>query len=253
MYQAVGISMSDKKKALVNNRLAKRLRHYRLASYADYFNLILSEQHPEEKQVLVDLLTTNETYFFREPKHYDYLVQHILPQFHGRSPFKVWSAACSNGSEPFTLGMVLQRHLGPGRWNILGTDINSEVIDIARDGLYPIEAAERIPREYLLEYCWKGRDKMEGVLLMDKAIRNAISFRNLNLNADFPANLGTFDLIMLRNVMIYFDQPTKQALINKLVHLLKPNAYIIVGLSESISGFHPRLKMISPSIYRLLA
>jgi len=249
IYDEAGISISDAKKQLVLNRLSKRLRHYGLNNFENYLSLVHNGTHSHEKQTLIDLLTTNETYFFREEKHFTFLKSTILTQFRGRK-FRCWSAACSNGAEPYSLAMVMDDTLGSGRWEILGTDISSKVVDIAKKAKYDINVADKIPRDYLIKYCLKGVRTQSGVLMIDPAITAPISFKRMNLNGNINIE-GKFDLIMLRNIMIYFDLETKQKLVNDLISKLHPGGYLIIGHSETLNGVTNKLNLIQPSIYRL--
>lgn len=249
IYDEAGISMSDSKKQLVLNRLSKRLRHYEMNRFQDYFDLVHKPEYRQEKQLLIDLLTTNETYFFREPKHFEFLSDVILSSFKGRQ-FRCWSAACSNGAEPYTLAMVIDDKLGKGRWEILATDISSRILKEASQATYPLQAAEKVPRELLHKYCLKGVRSQQGVMMIDKALINPIKFQHMNLNGKIPET-GKFDLIMLRNIMIYFDLETKIKLVNELISRLHPGGYLIIGHSETLNAVTKKLKMIKPSVYRL--
>jgi len=249
IFDQAGISMSDSKKQLVLNRLSKRLRYYDLNRFSDYFDLVHKKENIEEKQHLIDLLTTNETYFFREPKHFEFLEKEILISFRG-GRFRCWSAACSNGAEPYTLAMVLDSSLGSGRWEILATDISARVVGTAKEATYPMAEAEKIPKEFLTKYCLKGVRSQQGVMMVDKTVLRHIDFRRMNLNGQLP-DVGKFDLIMLRNIMIYFDLETKIKLVENLIKRLHPGGYLIVGHSESLNGVTNKLTLISPSIYRL--
>jgi len=241
--------MADSKKQLVLNRLSKRLRHYNINKFRDYFDFVHEPDNKAEKQLLVDLLTTNETYFFREPKHFEFIKDEILSAFRG-GKFRCWSAACSNGAEPYTLSMVIDNKLGHGRWEILATDISSRVLNEARQATYQIQEAEKIPRELLLKYCLKGVRSQQGVMMIDSALRNKINFQHMNLNGRIPET-GKFDLIMLRNIMIYFDLETKIKLVNELTARLHPGGYLIIGHSETLNAVNNKLNMVRPSVYRL--
>jgi len=249
IYKEAGISISDRKKQLVLNRLSRRLRHYDLKKFDQYLELVHGDTHSHEKQTLIDLLTTNETYFFREKKHFDFIQNFILKSFRGRR-FRCWSAACSNGAEPYSLAMVINESLGPGRWEILGTDISSGVIEKARAAKYDISVKEKIPRDYLIKYCLKGVRGEDGILMIDPKITAPVDFKRLNLNGHINIE-GKYDLIMLRNIMIYFDVQTKQKLVENLISRLHPGGYLIIGHSETLNGVSDKLKMIRPSIYRL--
>jgi len=249
IYRIAGIHMSPVKKPLVTGRLAKRLNQYGLRSYGEYFKLLNSGSHPAELQMAVDLLTTNETYFFREPKHFEFLQKQILP-LHPRSrPFRVWSAACSSGQEPYSVAMTLADNLGDSPWDVLASDISTRVLDKARQGHYPLEQSEHIPRSYLARYCLKGVGSQEGTLLVDSKLRQRIKFAQINLNESLP-RMETLDLIFLRNVMIYFDAEVKRKVVRQLVETLKPGGYLFIGHSESLNGIYDGIAPIAPAIYR---
>jgi chemotaxis protein methyltransferase CheR len=247
IFGIAGISMSPAKKALVAGRLAKRLKHHGLGSYREYFQMLSQQQ--DEMQMAVDLLTTNETYFFREPKHFDFLCDKVLPQHPGGRPFRVWSAACSSGEEPYTLAMLLADRLRSAPWEVFGSDISTQVLEKARRGLYPMDRARGIPPALLRTYCLKGIGSQEGQLLVDAALRKRVSFSQINLNEPLP-DVGEFDVIFLRNVMIYFQAETKRQVVGRLLTKLRPGGYFIVGHSESLNGLAQKLESVAPSVYR---
>lgn len=248
IHQIAGISLSDAKKPLVVGRLGKRLRQHGLASYADYFHLVQRDRG--ELQVAVDLLTTNETYFFREPKHFDFLRQLLEGELRtGRGPLRIWSGACSSGEEPYTIAMLLAEHLGPRPWEILASDLSTRILEQARSGTYPLEEAEGIPLELLHRYCLKGTGRHEGLFAIDPAIGKRVQFSQINLNTTLP-DVGQFDVIFLRNVMIYFNPETKRQVVQRLLAHLRPGGYFIISHSESLNGISDALKVIRPSIYR---
>lgn len=249
IYDEAGISISNGKKQLVLNRLSKRLRHYGLHKFNDYLSLVHNDGHAHEKQTLIDLLTTNETYFFREEKHFDFIKTDIIRLFRGRK-LRCWSAACSNGAEPYSLAMVFEEGLGVGRWEILGTDISSKVVEIARQGVYDIHVIDKIPRNFLLKYCLRGVRSQQGVMMIDPLLSRSIQFKRMNLNGHISVE-GKFDLIMLRNIMIYFNLETKRKLVDDLISRLYPGGYLIIGHSETLNGVTNKLKLVQPSIYRL--
>lgn len=249
IYRIAGISMSPTKKPLVSSRLAKRVKHYRLDSYADYFRLINSPQGKDELQMAVDMLTTNETHFFREPKHFDFLRQRIVPERRKGVSFRVWSAACSSGEEPYSVAMVLDDILGNQPWEVVASDISTRILDKARSGLFSMERLPEIPKPYLNRHCLKGVGEYEGTLLIDKTLRERVHFALHNLT-DAPAKFGEFDVIFLRNVMIYFDQETKQKVVRNLLPLLRPGGYFLVGHSETLNGITSEVKPIAPAVYR---
>lgn len=223
IYRIAGISMSPAKKPLITSRLAKRLKHLQLASYGAYFSFITSAQGKEELQEAVDSLTTNETHFFREPKHFDFLRQRVIPAKPVGRGLRIWSAACSSGEEPYSIAMVLDELLGKEPWEVVASDISTRVLDKARSGLFPMERLSEIPKPYLSRYCLKGVDEHHGSLLIEKSLRDRVRFISHNLTQP-PPRLELFDVIFLRNVMIYFDQETKRQVVSRLLPLLRPAA-----------------------------
>lgn len=248
IYEKAGISMAPEKKVLVSGRLSKRLRQYGLTSFDQYYQLIHAAEHPKEMQMMVDLLTTNETYFFREPSHFDYLQKEVLPHWKG-SQFRVWSAACSTGEEVYTLAMVLAESLKNRAWEVYGSDLSTRVLESCRQAIYPMSRIGPMSDYYLHKYCLKGVRQQEGNFLIDKALRASCTFQQINLMETLP-NIGLFDVIFLRNVMIYFDARGKQLVANKLVQHLKPNGLLFISHSESLHGITDKLTMLQPSIYR---
>ncbi|MBA5637306.1 methyltransferase domain-containing protein [Duganella sp. LX20W] len=249
IYDAAGIFMANGKQALVSGRLAKRLAHYQLASYSDYLRLLESRAQPSELQVAVDLLTTNETYFFREPKHFKLLAELAQDARAKGRGLRVWSAACSSGEEPYSIAMVLADVLGDGAWEVLGTDISTRVLERARSGHYPMERATQLPQSYLKRFCLKGQQREAGTMLIERALRARVQFQHLNLNEPLP-KLGTFDVIFLRNVMIYFNLETKRQVVARLLSQLKPGGHLLIGHSETLNDICDTVQAVAPSIYR---
>lgn len=246
IFELAGIHMSEAKKPLVSGRLAKRLGQHGLDSYGDYLKLVHSDK--AERQVALDLLTTNETYFFREPKHFEFLANAIAPTLRGQSQVRVWCGASSTGEEPYTIAMVLAEALGHTRFDILASDISSRVLRTAEQALYPIEDVDNIPRALRAKYCLKGIGSQQGWFMIDRILRERVSFESINLNAPLP-DIGTFDVIFLRNVMIYFSAETKRQVVARLLPLLRPGGHFIISHSESLHGVTDALQMIKPSIY----
>lgn len=249
LHRKAGIALGDSKKLLVAARLDKRLRHYGLSSYRDYFALLGNEGWGSEATLALDLLTTNETYFFREPQHFAFLRDQVLPQRLPGRVFRVWSAASSSGEEAYSLAMLLAEAIGDEGWEVIGTDISARVIESARRGLYPLAASEKIPGRYLERYCLRGSGEYEGTLLIHGALRRHVHFLNANL-LEPPSNLGLFDVIFLRNVMIYFDADGKQRTITNVEQKLHRDGLLIVSHSESLNGVTTGLRAVRSSIYR---
>jgi chemotaxis protein methyltransferase CheR len=249
LYEAAGINLSPAKKALVAGRLGKRLKHYGLDSFGEYFRLITQQSEAVELQMALDLLTTNETYFFREPKHFDFLRLQLLPKAQPGKTFRVWCAASSSGEEPYTIAMTLAEGLLSTPWEIVASDISTRVLEKARSGHYAMERAEGIPQHLLSKYCLKGTGTQEGTFLMESSLRSRMQFMQINLNDSLP-KIGEFDVVFLRNVMIYFDMETKRRAVARIVPLLKSGGHFIVSHSESLNGIDNGLKLVTPSIYR---
>lgn len=247
IHEWAGIYMAETKKALVSGRLMKRLRHYELGTYSEYIQIVKNPLNADEKQVMINLLTTNETYFFREPKHFDWLRQRLRSK--SGDSFRIWSAACSSGQEVYTMAMILAEELGSDPWEIYGSDISQRILSSALAANYPIEQAAQIPEAYLKKYCLKGVKESEGKFCFNEAIRSRTHFFHINLIETLPLNFGQFDLIFLRNVMIYFDRPTRQKVAESLMQFLKPDGNLVIGHAESLHGITDKLKAIQPTIY----
>jgi len=250
MFKIAGIHFSQEKKVLVGSRLAKRLLHHNLSNYGDYYQLLVSGRDPDEMQKAVDLLTTNETYFFREPKHFAYLRDWILAGNVSNQPFRVWSAASSTGQEAFSVAMLLADLLKNRPWEIIASDLSTKVLEKCKTALYPVEQAEHIPKNYLQNFCLKGTGPQDGFFLMDNKIRSRVTFMHINLNQKLPP-IGEFDLVLLRNVMIYFNVDTKRQVVERIAAQIKPGGHLFIGHSENLHGIVDCVKSVAPAIYRV--
>ena len=246
LQKEAGITLGPAKKPLVMGRLGKRLRARDCHSYDAYLRLLDSEA--TERQQAVDLLTTNETYFFRETKHFAFLSEQIIPQRANQSALRSWRAACSSGEEPYSIAMVLAERRGRG-WEILASDLSTRMLASAAQGIYPMERAEKIPKAYLKRYCLRGVGRQEGSFSIVPELRKSVKFSQINLNHPLPA-VGDFDVIFLRNALIYFDQPAKEAICLRLLAHLRPGGYFLVGHSESLNGIVDGLRLVQPAVYR---
>ncbi len=249
LYEAAGINLTAEKKALVVGRLTRRIESLGIASYGEYFRRIAGHADPQERQWALDALTTNETFFFREPAHFAFLSETILPALPPGETFRVWSAASSSGEEAYSIAMLLAERLGQRPWEIIGSDLSTKVLDKARRGQYPMDRAEKIPQPYLRAYCLKGTGAQEGTFLIDAALRKRVRFQQANLMGPLP-KVGLFDVIFLRNVLIYFDLPTKRRVVENLLPFMKPDGYFFSGHSESLTGMVGGLAQVKPAIYR---
>lgn len=250
MRRVAGVDLPSSKMHLVSGRLAKRLREHGLKSFGDYYRMVTRSDRDEELGRVIDLLTTHETYFFREPAHFDYLAERIVAPPAPGTEFRIWSAASSTGEEAYSLAMVLMDKLGAdARWEVFASDISRAVVDKARTGIYVMNRIDGIPPDYLRRYCLRGIGSREGTLRIDAALRRRVRFAQVNLNASV-AQHGSFDVIFLRNVLIYFDPPTKRQIVERLASQLKPHGRLFIGHSESLNGVTSRLHQERPTIYR---
>jgi len=249
IHDAAGITLSGSKKALVTGRLAKRVAHHGLDSFGRYLDLLSRGDAAAEVQTAVDLLTTNETYFFREGKHFELLRNLALAAREQRRPLRVWSAACSSGEEVYSIAMVLDDVLGTSPWELLGSDISTRVLQRAARGHYPEERTRQIPPQYLKRYCLRGTGEQQGTLLVERALRQRVRFMQLNLNAPLP-RIGSFDIIFLRNVMIYFNADTKRQVVARLLAQLVPGGHFCIGHSESLNEISSAVLQVVPSVYQ---
>jgi len=244
-----GINLSPSKKPLVVNRLMKRLREYRLSSFSSYLNLITSSDGSKELQTAIDLLTTNETYFFRESNHFDFFSKYLEQRIVSHSTLRVWSAACSSGQEPYSIAMLLADQYPSKNWEVYASDISTKILNVAKLGIYPIEQSKKIPNTYLSKYCLRGIDDQVGNFLIDRPLRQKINFFQVNLNTTLP-RVGEFDAIFLRNVMIYFNAETKRQVVKRVLRQLKVGGIFFIGHSESLNGISDDVESIAPSIFK---
>jgi chemotaxis protein methyltransferase CheR len=250
IYKIAGISLSDAKKVLLVGRLTRRLSAYGLSTFSEYYRMLASGNHPDEVQTMVDLLTTNETYFFREAKHFDYLRDEIIAKRASATTFRVWSAASSSGEEAYSIAMTLAEALPNSPWEIVGSDISTKVLAKAAAGHYSLARTEGIPPGFLRKYCLKGVRANAGTFLIAPELRSRATFHQINLMHPVDAAIGEFDVVFLRNVMIYFDQETKTKVVHNLLPRIKSGGHLIIGHSETLNGITDRLNAVRPTIYR---
>ncbi len=246
-----GISLGPSKQTLVTGRLFKRLQALGIATYGEYFERIASGRYPEELQTAINLLTTNETYFFREPKHFS-MLEEIATKATRDHIFRVWSAASSTGEEVYTIAMTLQELTRQGKcpqWEVRGSDLSTRVLDHARTGVYSTDRTGGIPDDLLKRYFLYGTGPYEGKILVDKVLRDKTEFAQINLIEPLP-ELVPFDVIFLRNVLIYFDVDVKRKVVGQLISNLTPDGVLFVGLAESLNGLFNNIVSIGPGAYR---
>lgn len=251
LYQNSGIALSEGKRSLVEGRLMKRLRHFGINNFMDYIAFATSAEGrmKGELQKMLNLLTTNETYFFREQHHFDMMKNTILPAHNSLQPFRVWSAASSSGEEAYSIAMVLARHFGLHRkWEVWGTDISTDIINKANKAIYPVSRIKHVPNDFREEYLLRGTGKHVGNVAVIKELRNKVVFEPLNLiSSSLPETM--FDLIFCRNVLIYFDNKTREKVVKRLVDRLKHKHFFFTGNAESLHMLNTGLKSVSPSVY----
>ena len=248
VYEHAGILINAEKNSMVVSRLWRRLEKLGMRDFEQYLALVTSPKGVEERVHMLDQLTTNETYFFREPAHFNRLQHQILPSL-PRRPLRVWCGAASTGEEPYSLAMVLQEALGNRPWELLATDLSTKVLEQARRGIYRLERLEQMPAGYLKRYCRRGVEKYEGMMMIDADLRGRVEFRQHNLLQPLDDNGGGFDVVFLRNVLIYFDQPTKQRVLDHIVQQLRPGGWLITGHCDSLMGVRLPLQQITPSVF----
>ena len=257
VYRHCGITLHDGKRALVQARLTKLLRHSPFPDAASYIEHVLANPGGPEFSAFIDALSTNLTSFFRESDHFAHLAGQVLPQLlaarrEGSRRLRGWSAAASTGEEPYSIAMTLQHALDAetGSWDalLLATDISTRVLKIAREGVYDPARAGPIPQHLRVKYLATARGPHPFVQPIPK-IRGLVRFAHLNLLDAWPFT-GPFDFIFCRNVMIYFDKPTQQKLIDRLGKVLGPGGVLFTGHSESLTGIAHRFRYIKPTIYQ---
>lgn len=248
-YTVAGINLGTGKEGLVRSRLTKRLRELDLPGFDPYLDLVErgSEAGKRELAQMIDALTTNKTSFFREPAHFEFMRQRMLPELGtGREPIRIWSAGCSTGEEPYTIGMVLRDAAAGGATRdarILATDISPRVVAQARAASYTDVQVADVPPD-----ARRWLTPAAGRWQVSDAVRSLVSFAHLNLMGEWPMQ-GPFDAIFCRNVMIYFDKPTQARLVDRFHALLRPGGYLFVGHSESLSGLDHRFQYVQPAVY----
>lgn len=254
MHETVGLSFPDTKKSLVTSRLSGRIQRIGLGGFDEYFELISSNEDGGEFQMAVDLLTTNETYFFREPAHFD-LLERELTRLKSRQ-LAVWSAASSFGDEAYSLAMLLgdlqhQGKIGPD-WSVLGTDISDRVLRSARDAIFPQDRLNQVSSERLKRYCLRGEGESEGLVQIKDELRKHVHFGQLNLCQEVDG-IGPFDVVFLRNVLIYFDVPTKRSVMDRVLTRLRPGGLFFIGTAEGRVACTTPLQSLAPGVFRKMA
>ena len=254
IYDRCRIRLHKGKEALIKARLGKRMRHHGFADLAEYCEFLRSRGDENEFTLVVDALTTNFTNFLREEQHFEFMAQRGLRAVltKGQRRFNIWSAASSSGEEPYSIAMYLAEHFPLAQhwdWRITGSDISTKVLATAQRGVYAEERISKIPNDWLRKYFQKGVGKWEGYYRVKSDLAERVSFCQVNLIENYE-HRQPFELIFCRNVMIYFDRPTQEQLVNRLCWHLVPHGLLLIGHSESLTGLQVPLRCVRPSIYQ---
>ncbi len=256
VYEKFGIKLGEKKRNLIVGRLHKLVTSGGFKSFKEYYNYVVREPSGRALLTMVDQLSTNHTFFFREKDHFDFFFKEALPRLtkklfkNGRRNIRVWCAGCSSGEEPYTLAMLLREYFGVHISNmdigILATDISISVLKKALAGIYPAETISQVPLSFRRKYFTPLKD---GNWMINQELKEMVLFRRLNLIRNEYPFKGRFHAIFCRNVMIYFDSATQKALVERFYRYTEPGGYFFVGHSESLSRLSVQYKYIRPSIY----
>lgn len=255
IYDLSGINLGDSKEELLRSRMIKLLRASNTASVDEYINRMQADTTGELLVAFLDVVTTNKTNFFREPRHFDFLAEEILPNLDDLcgpgQQLRMWCAASSTGEEPYTLTMVLlenKQYWSQRGVSLLASDLSTKVLNQASQGVYANDKLEGIPKPFLPRYFLKGVKHKAGFVRVKNEMRKMIKFSRINLMEPFSFS-KPFHIIFCRNVMIYFDRPTQEKLVAKFWDLLVPGGYLFVGHSESLSGIDHSFKFLRPAVY----
>jgi chemotaxis protein methyltransferase CheR len=258
IQERAGIHLTPAKRALLFARLGRRLRTLGIPTFEEYFRHVTSASGSAERVHLLDAITTNETHFFRAPRQFEFLERQVFPGWQADAArqagavIRAWSAGCATGEEPFSLAMSLLHHFPPGRGfrlELLAGDLSSRALELARSATWPIARAEEIPLAYRKDFMLRGTGSQHGRMRAGPELRRLVRFESLNLNdACYPVE-GRFDLILCRNVLIYFDDATRAAVLGRLIARLAPRGYLLLGAAEGLRGLDPRVRSVAPSVY----
>lgn len=261
VFQLSGINLGEEKRVMVEGRLRKRIHALKMDSYKSYMDyLFSSEGREKELSQFIDAITTNKTDFFREPKHFEFLsgkalseIVNARPKGYGQKKIQVWSAGCSTGEEPYTLGIVLSEFGANDKsfsFKILATDICTEVLKTASLGIYEFEKVKDIPESLLKKYFLKGKGDFENYVRVSPIVRESVRFEKNNL-LDIPAECNTMhDIIFCRNVLIYFDRATQEKVVHNLISHLNPGGFLFIGHSESLTGIRLPVERVISTVYK---
>lgn len=257
MLNNLGVKLSPIKIVMVNSRLIKRLKASGIYTFPEYIKYALSVEGKRsgELQCMIDELTTHKTDFFREPEHFDFLKNTVLPEFfkNGNRLFKIWSAGCSTGEEAYTMAMVLNQFqsLNMGfDFNIQASDVSNAVVNKANLAVYTQQQIKDVDENILRKYFIINKDEKENRYAVIKSITDKVSFSLINLVDQYKFPNNSLDVVFCRNTLIYFEDKAKREVVSKLISKIKPGGYLFVGLSETVSQYSTQIKQVNPSVYK---
>ncbi len=263
IYTETGIWLGSSKTALLCGRLFRRLRTLGITSLQSYYECVIQPDQHEERARMIDAITTNETRFYREPRQFEFMVQRVFPRWRAEAEcalrpkrIRIWSAGCSSGEEPYTVAMLLARHLPAEEgWDVrlLATDISNRVLEKARKGIYPMTRSAELPKDLLHNFMLRGMAERQGEMKVRVEIQQMVEFRRLNLDQASDLNEGPFDAIFCRNVLIYFDAASKRRVVTNLIRHLLASGVLFVGHAENLHSVSSQLQSLEPTIYTKIA
>lgn len=257
IYREAGINLTDAKRCLVQTRIGKLMRKNNISGYDDLFHRLQHESNGKTLELVLDAISTNHTFFFREDAHFDYLSSEIVPTLikkHGLKHIRIWSSASSSGEEPYSIVITMLNCMSayPGvTFTVFASDISITVLEKAKKGIYPFEEIHSMPEPIKRKYFQRGKGEFSDLVKVKDIVREKVTYARHNLLEPLQRN-EEFDVIFCRNVMIYFDNPTKEKIVSLLYSKLAQNGYFINGHSESLSAIKHSMTMIKPTIYRRL-
>lgn len=256
MLKNLGVKLAPIKIVMVNSRLIKRLRATGIDSFSDYLDYALSEKGKQSRELeyMIDELTTHKTDFFRESDHFEFMNRRALPEFvaKGGRQFKIWSAGCSSGEEPYTMAMVLNEFAQLNKsfdYRIFASDVSQKVLTTAIRAIYTKDNVADVDPLLVRKYFLKSKDHVSPEIRVVKELRDRIQFFIQNLVDDYKFPNDTFDMVFCRNTLIYFDEKSKHDVVNRFISKVKTGGYLVVGLSETVSQYASNIKQVQPSVY----
>ena len=259
IYEKAGINIQQHKRPLVKNRLGKRIREGKFRSFKQYYDYMVNDKTGHEIVTMIDTISTNVTNFFRENQHFEFIKEQIIPELIKKrknrryNKFRIWSAACSSGEEPYSIAITFMQNLepiNPFDFMILGSDISTKVLGVAEKGVYKQEKVQPVPKIMRMRYFTQiKKNNMCNYQIKDE-VKKYLMFRRINLITRYFPFKNPIDIIFCRNVMIYFDKPTQSVLVNKFNEYLEERGYLFLGHSEGLTGVDHSFRYIMPSVYR---